>query len=469
MKREVLSVVQKALTINLDRSNYGSFAEIGAGQEVVRNFFHAGGAAGTIAQSRSAYDMKVSDKIYGREGKRYVCESRLKNMLNTEHQFLMETLAQSKSPETLLFAFADTVTTRSYSNPENECHGWLGVRWQRIQDGTWSEVIIHVRLLDIDYHMQQEAVGIVGVNLIYGVLYYLAQPNILAQSLIDNLTHNRVEIDTVKCIGPACAHIDNQLLNLHLVHVGLTPAIIFNPAGEIELPAEILYKKPVLVQRGSFRPITHVNMDMQRCALTHFMHEPQVIGQQPVILMEIALSNLASTGEIDEHDFLSRVNLVTSLGHSVLISNFALHYQFARFISRNSKSFFVFVIGVANLYETMREEYYKDLDGGILEAFGKLFAFGGKLYIYPQIDNKTNQLFTSANIDISPRLRHLYNYLIDNQYIEDLLDCDTSLMSIFSKDVLEMIRKSSPGWEKFVPTRVVELIKEKKLWAGIKG
>ena len=262
----------KALRVNLDPRYYGTFAEIGAGQEVVRWFFRAGGAAGTVAKSISAYDMKVSDAIYG-SCARYVCRERLQSMLDYEQRLNLERLAGTRGDNTAFFAFADTVAARSFRG-NNECHGWMGIKFQAGPRNADSQIIVHVRMLDHENALQQEALGIVGVNLIYGACFLHDQPERLLESLLDGLTTNRIEIDLIEFSGDAFRHVDNRVMSLRLVQLGLTGAAMFSAEGKVLQPSEVLYKKPVLVERGSFRPVTHVNVDMLECAVKRFSKEP---------------------------------------------------------------------------------------------------------------------------------------------------------------------------------------------------
>src|SRR5277367_5685915 len=292
--RPKLSTNQKALAINLDPLFYGTFAEIGAGQEVARWFFKVGGAAGTISKSISAYDMAVSDAIYGR-GKRYVSRERLQGMLDYEHGLNLERLQSARRDSTAFFAFAKTVAARNYQGT-NECHGWMGVKYQAHPRDGDSQIIIHVRMLDNENDLQQETLGIVGVNLLYGAFFLHHKPESLLESLLDNLSTERLEIDMVEFSGIEFRHVDNRVMSLKLVQLGLSGAAMFGPSGEVLQPAEILRKKPVLVERGSFRPVTKVNIDMLRSARERFSSELKVESGEVVELMEITMRNLLAAG-----------------------------------------------------------------------------------------------------------------------------------------------------------------------------
>jgi len=462
MNREITGTHQKALQINLDPTKYGTFAEIGAGQEVARWFFRVGGAAGTIAKTMSAYDMTISDAIYG-VAERYVTRQRLYSMLEHEYALLEERLKEKRGATTRFFVFADTVKARGFKQTD-ESNGWMGARFQTEPLGPPSDIIIHVRMLDAENLQQQEALGVMGVNLIHGALYLHGDPRTLVHSLLDNLTSKRVEVDMIKFSGPAFEKIDNRLMSLELVQQGLTHAAIFTADGEVVDPAEILYKKTILVERGSFRPVTKVTLDMLECAQAQFIQEPQVQGEPLVVLMEMTLKNLSEGGVIDTRDFLDRVDLLGSLGKTVLISNYGEFYRLAAYLFRYTKKMIGVVMGVPTLRELFEEKYYTDLEGGILESFGRLFKNALKVYVYPLKDPTTGALITAGNLRVAPNLRHLYAYLIENLFVQGLRGYDDNCLPIFSRDVLERIRKGDNSWEENVPPQVGNLIKERKLF-----
>ena len=462
MKREIIGSHQKALQINLDPGKYGTFAEIGAGQEVARWFFRVGGAAGTIAKTISAYDMTVSDAIYG-PSDRYVSRHRLQTMLDHEFGLLLERLDTKRGATTKFFAFADTVAARSYSR-HDEAHGWLGVRFQTEPKAPSSEIIIHVRLLDNENLQEQEALGIIGLNLIYGAYYLHADPETLMASLMDDLSNERVEVDMIKFSGQAFQKIDNRLMSLKLVQQGLTEAAMFTANGEVVQASEVLYKKPILVERGSFRPVTRVTIDMLDCARAQFVQEPAVQGKEVVVIMEIAMRNLLTTGEIDAHDFLDRVDLLCALGQTVLISDYPEFYRLAAYLARNTKEMIGIPMGVPTLKEIFDEKYYATLEGGILEAFGRLFKNALKLYVYPLKDKTTGALITADNLQVAAHLRHLYSHLIEHRFIECIRGFSPQCLPIFSRDVLAKIQAADHTWEQMVPLEVAGIIKERRLF-----
>jgi hypothetical protein len=478
--KELLTTTQKALTINLDGPRYGTFAEIGAGQEVAREFFHAGGASGTIAKSISAYDMVFSDAIYGKSP-RYVSHERLNLMLDHEYRLLIERLDAARGDRTAFFVFANTVTTSNYKGT-NEAHGWLGIRLQIEPKGEPSEIVVHVRMWDKEAALQQQALGIVGVNLIYGAFYYRADPKKLIESFRDDLALERIEVDMLRFAGPSFAAVDNRLMSLHLVEVGLTNAVMFGQRCEVLQPSEVLHRKAILVERGSFRPVTHVNVDMINCATAQFVQEPLVKGKDVIILMEITMHNLLAGGELDALDFLSRVDLLTDIGFTVLISNYSEYYRLTSYFRRYTKEMIGVAMGINNLLEIFNEKYYENLEGGILESFGRLFRNAVKLYVYPMkqeayaryiIDSSgdtssptvaSNVLISAKNVRIDEHLSNLYAHLLENQYIESIVGFDPGILDIFSRDVLKKIKNDDATWERMVPAPVAQAIKRRGLF-----
>jgi hypothetical protein len=461
MKREVLDTHQKALQMNLDAGVYGTFAEIGAGQEVARWFFRVGGASGTIAKAMSAYDMTFSDAIYG-PCERYVSKQRIQSMLDHEFRLLYERLDAKRGEKTQFFVFANTVAAKSFSRKDDP-HGWLGIRFQTAPRTDPSQIIIHVRLLDKENLQEQEALGIMGVNLAYGAHYLYRDPETLLVSLLDALTNARVEVDLIEFSGPDFEKVDNRLMSLKLVQNGLSNAAMFTATGEVVQPADVLYKKCILIERGSFRPVTHVSMDMLRCAQAQFIQEPRVQGQPAVDLMEMTLKNLIEGDKIDHRDFLDRVDILGALGKTVLISNYAEYHRLAAYLFRQTKHMIGIVMGVPTLREIFEEKYYADLEGGILESFGRLFKNDLKLYAYPLLDQPTGSLITAGNLRVAPHLRHLYAYLVENRLIESVRDYNESYLHIFSRDVLKRLRAGDATWETMVPREVADLIKKRKL------
>jgi hypothetical protein len=458
------SIKNKALRINLNENIYGTFAEIGAGQETVRNFFRAGGASGTIAKTISAYDKDFSDAIYGvEEDGRYVTEDRLKKMLTHEMNLIEERILREKHPNKIYFAYANTVATIDFAK-KYKGHGWVGIRFQTNPDEPYSEIILHIRFHETEALLQQHTLGILGVNLIYGAYYKHDSPKNLLRYLYDHIDKDKIEIDTINFSGPKFNKVDNRLMSLQLIKNEMTDAVMFGPDGNNVLPARILYKKNILALRGSFRPVTKVNIDMFEKSHEMFINESKVDKDRTVTIFEITLSNLRAEGEIDEEDFMDRARLLCSLGHTVMISNFQEYYKLVEYFSRYTKMRLGLAMGVNNLIDIFDEKYYRHLSGGILEAFGKLFFKDLKVYLYP-MKNKKGVFTTSENLKVHPRMKELYKFFKYNGKVIDVENYNPQVMGIFSREVLAMIENNTAGWEKMLPLGVGEIIKEKKLFS----
>ena len=465
MKNIVLTPVQKALEVNLNPETYGTFAEVGAGQEVVRHFFRAGGASGTIAKAMSAYDKDFSDAIYGKEANgRYVCESRLKNMINHEYGLITERLNREKHPNKRFFSFANNVETINFSKT-NDGHGWMGLRFQLCPNSKPNDVVLHYLLHEREAKQQQESAGILGVNLLHGCMFHSDNPKMIIKKLFDNISKGHIEINMIQMNGPDFDYVDNRLLSLYLVRERMTDAVIFSPDGVNLQPSDVLYKKNILAIRGSFRPVTKVNIDMIKNGYNKFILENRVCKEDLQVLFEITLSNLSSEGEIDEQDFLDRADILCSLGQTVLISNYQRYYKLLDYFSRFTKKRMGIIMGVPNLKQIFEEKYYRHLSGGILEAFGRMFNRDLKIYLYPYQKQKEGEITNSKNINIHPRFRSLYDYLIFNQRIIDI-EYDPKVLNIFSPVVLRMIKNGISGWEDMVPAYVDNVIKQKKLFGS---
>lgn len=453
-------VNKKAFQINMEPRIYGAFAEIGAGQEVARRFFSVGGAAGTVAKTISAYDMTFSDAIYGASG-RYVSRDRLASMLTHEFDLMVERLDQKTGADRTFFAFADTVSARSFRRHE-ESHGWMGVRFQSAPRGATNEIIIHVRMLDPYNLQQQEALGMVGVNLLHGAFFLKDKPEELIGSLLDDLAEGRIEVDMIRFSGPDFATVDNRIMALQLVSRGLTDAALFRSDGEVVNAADAFYKKPLLVERGSFRPVTLVTNDMLDCARARFLQE-ELGGEEPEILMEITMKNLLSSGELDLRDFLDRVDMLGTIGRTVLISNYGEYYRLVNFLTRYTDRMIGLPLGVPAMVEIFDEDYYRDLEGGILEGLGRLFKKDVKLYVYPFL-RPDGELVTADNFRVEPNLVHLYSHLLENRFIEAMQGYQPDYLSIKAPQVLAKIRAGDAEWETMVSPEVAAIIKQRRLF-----
>ena len=465
-KQIILTAGQKARRINKDKSIYGSFVEIGAGQEVARQFFRVGSASKTIAKTMSAYDRDFSDAIYGKESDgRYVCKSRLNKMLDQEYGLLEERLNRKDHKDTRYFVFADTVTTINYDKTVNG-HGWIGLRFQLDATKKPNDFLIHVRLKDQEARLQQETIGVIGTNLMYACFNESDPKEILSQ-LYDNLSRSNFEIDMVEVLGPDFENIDNRLLSLTLVKERMTNAVIFTPQGKNKYPSDVLFQKNILVLRGSFRPVTKVNVDMLNEGLNKFKESKKVDEKNIQLLFEITLSNLMSDGQLDERDFLDRADILCSLGYTVMISNYKKYYKLSEYLSRYSDKRIGFIIGVDNLVEMFEEKYYRNLNGGIMEAFGIMLTRDIKIYLYPSQIDTNDELINSKNIKVHPRAKSIYLYLLHNKRIEDL-EFDKEILGIYSRDVLKKIKSCETGtWEHMVPEGVSDIIKDKSLFGMV--
>jgi hypothetical protein len=453
---------QKALAINLDATTYGTFAEIGGGQEVARWFFSVGGAAGTVAKTISAYDMAVSDSLYG-PAKRYVSRQRLEAMLEQEFSLLLDRLGPTRGDSKRFFAFANTVATRSYGHPGNG-RGWLGVQFQSRPQEEPSNIIIHAHLLESTAARQQEALGVLGVNLIHGALMHHGSTVDLIDSLMEDLSRERIEVDMMKLAGPAFAGVDNRLLSLQLVERGLTDAAMFIANGEVVQPSEVLYKKPILVERGSFRPATKLTLDLLNRALAQFLEEPGVREQKPVVLAEMTLRSLGATSSVGHTDFLARADILGALGFDVLISRFEPYYQLAEYLAGYTDGLIGLAMGLPAVRQVADEKYYTDLPGGVLESVGRLFKRSVKMYVYPTRDPVSGEIHTALQGAIAPPWHHLRDLLLEIGRIVPIRNYDESLLAIHTSDVLDRIQRKDRSWEAMVPAAVVEMINAKNLF-----
>jgi hypothetical protein len=455
----VMSTEEKALAINLDATKFGTFAEIGAGQEVARWFFHVGHASATVAKSMSAYDMVISDIIYGPTD-HYVSRARLESMLDHEWGQLVERLDPVRGERTAFFVFADTVATRSLSRHQNG-QGWMGLRFQAQPRAPFSQIIIHVNLLDQVPVNEQEALGILGVNLVYGA-FHEQQPDALMKLLMEGLSRLRVDIDMIKFSGPAFEKVDNRLASLQLVELGLTDATMFTAQGEVVQPAEVLYKRPVLILRGRFRPITRLMLDMLNGAEDQFKKIPGVNGA-PMVLMGMTLQNLSTEHGIDHRDFLARAEILGALGKAVMVSNYTRFDSVTSLLRRYTQEWLGFVMGVPTLRAVFVERYYTSLPGGILEGLGRLFQGNVRLYVYPTRAS-SGEVATSTTLKIEPHLQHLLDYLRDKGGIEALENFDAGQIHMLPDEVLAAIQNGTPGWEQYLPLPAAEVIKRRALF-----
>lgn len=425
-KREILDTKRKALKINLNPKIYGTFAEIGAGQEVARNFFTAGAASGTVAKTMSAYDMTFSDAIYGAEQSgRYVSQSRLMKMLNHEYGLLNERLSSEKYDERTFFAFADTVTTLNF-NKSNDPHGWIGLKFQSEPDGDANEILFHVRLLDTDAALQQNVLGTLGVNLMFAAFYYLDDPKTMVESLADNLTIGSVEIDLISVDGPAFKHINNILLNLYLIVKDFSSAAIFDSSGKPRLPKDLLYKKDIMILRTKYAQKSNPNFSMLNKAVDQFVRSENVKEENLSVLIEVLLSNVLTADDeapedIDLEAVAKRAQEMCDTGNLVIVSNFARHNKLAKYLDRCKPKSVGISTNINNLKFVFNsgnfgDNYYSQL----LSYVSDMFSKNVKLFAYPYLDKKTHEVITTANMPVTQEAKPLFDFLIINGYISDI-------------------------------------------------
>lgn len=452
------STLEKALRINLDEKKYGTIVEIGAGQEVARQFFKSGAAAGTIAKTMSAYDMKFSDAIYGvQEDRRYVSRARVQSMLEKEFDLVIERVGTSRSVSSRYFSYAATVAAKAY-NVENECHAWCGIRVQMYPAAEPSDIIVHIRMRDDNAELQQQALGIFGVNLIYAAYYYYENPKAIIDSLDDNLEQGRIEVDSIEFYGPYFEEVDNRAINLHLIRSWKTRAIMFKPDGAVVTPAEMLYKKNVLAIRGTFRPVTRLNVDMIEQGMKSFTQLDGVKSKNSVALAEISLNDLHGNDlMVSEEDLIARVRLLNKLGYSVLISDYTRYFSLRAYFRQFTKLQIGIVVGIANIRQIFDESTYRGVEGGILEGFGKLFPDNTRLLVYPEID-RNGEYCDFQTVSLPENLQFLYRHLLVNNFIFGIETSDPELFNIFSREVLKQLPNGRGEWEQCLPQGIAEEI-----------
>lgn len=456
---KTLTTEQKALAVNLNPTQYGTIVEIGAGQEVARQFFSAGAAAGTIAKTMSAYDMQVSDDIYGKAG-RYVSRERVEQMLVHEYDLLHTRLDEVRSEDTQYFSYAATVTARSYTQ-KNECHGWIGIRMQLEPKAPPSEIVMHVRMLDETNKEQSEALGIFGVNVVYGAFHYHKDPKVFIESLLDNLVNDfgqkRIEVDLIHFAGHTFEKVENRLMNLHLVRSWCCRAVMFDAQGASEVPGTMLRKKDVLVIRGSFKPPTKVHVDMTEAAMKQFLEEEGVQLDKVFTVAEITMAELANDAETDDASFLARVDLLNKLGYNVLISDYLRFFRLRSWMRRYTQNRIGIVLSILDFDQLFNESYYDGLEGGILEAMGKLFSGNTNVYVYPT--RVGEKLVTLDNVEVAENTEYLLKHLIENKLLVATKTWNDENLHISARNIAKEIPLGQGDWEKQLPDAIRDEIK----------
>ena len=433
---EELSTHQKALAINLDPDIYGTVAEIGAGQEVARWFFRVGGAAGSIAKTISTYDMKVSDQVYGKSG-RYVSRERVISMLDKEYRLLCERLGEDRQSHTRFYAFADTVTAQNYKGT-HDCHGWIGLRYQTEPGGEPNDLILHVNMCDRTNIRQQEALGILGVNLIYSIFHTDDYNAELLTHLFEELSPGRLEIDLVETEGPAFADASPLEIGLTLVRNGLSQAVLFDPDGKLAAPNEVIRKREVIIERGLFKHSTEVEPEILHAASEQLRAESPDGDSEPLTAMELSVNNLREGANVENSEYLRRLEGMTSSGQWTLLTRLKHSYTLTDYLRRYSQERLRFSMGISAFAMLFAEQYYENLPGGLLEATGKLFANNVKIYVHPMSSEdfiehlKTTDLdddyvtitgegpVSIENIEFRLPLGLLYHYVLETGWIVGL-------------------------------------------------
>lgn len=459
---QLIKTEQKALEINLNPKIYGTFAEIGAGQEVARNFFQVGAASATIAKTMSAYDKTYSDAIYGAETTgRYVCESRLYKMLDHEWNLLIERLDSIK-PDNTFFVFADTVSAINFTKT-NKGHGWLGLRFQLHPDSPPNDIVIHVKMHDNDNRLQQDAIGIIGVNLLYAAYYYAHNIEALVQSLHDGVA-DRASIDLIQLNGPDFEGLDNRLLSFYIIKHGLSEVTMFDEQKQAVHASEFLYRKSLMVIRGRFKPTTLITNDVIKSSFTQFLQEEKIDKEDGCLVTEITYDYLLEDhDQVNAKDFLDRTELICALGHKVMLTKCPNHQMLINYLSDYKIQHLGLVIGVNELLEIINEKYYQNQDGRLLVAFGELFTRNIKIYAYPAMRDDIG-LLTAKTLPVPAGIKFLYKYLLESNQIIEVQNYNAALLHIYSSNVLEQIQAGSEEWRTSIPPHLADIIVEKGLF-----
>ena len=478
MPDQELDTTRKALSLNLDPSIYGTIAEIGAGQEVAHNFFSVGAAAGTVAKTMSAYDMKVSDDIYGK-ARRYVSRERLVGMLEHEYGLLIERLEETRGEQSRFFAFADTVSARNYKGT-NECHGWMGIRYRLNPGEPPRDIQLHVRMLDTSNLLQQQALGKFGVNLVYAAYHHHQDADTFIRSLVDDLGTDRIEVDLISFSGPDYDDWEDQAMALKLLRHDLTNAVMIDADGTMLQPSEALYKKPLLIERGSFKPVTLANMDMLHCGKRQFLADTDLDNDEPLTLFELNLDSVRGEDGSLNGEILKRAEALTALGMPVLITDYTEYYRLATYLRRYTKKPIGIALGPNTLYQIFDNSYYSALDGGILEAFGLLFRQDVSLYVYPMqkeryadyfrrkknntVEVPSDDLISAENILVPAGMRHLYAHVRDTAVVHTIRGADERCAAIHSSEVRALLKTGDSSWKDSVPEASVPVIEKHGLF-----
>jgi hypothetical protein len=439
MAANVLSTHQKALSINLDDEIYGTLAEIGAAQETARWLFRVGGAAGSIAKTMSAYDTTVSDEIYGRAG-RYVSRARVEAMLDKEYSLLIERLS-SERQTTRFFAFANTISARNFSGT-NECHGWIGLRFQTEPGGEPNTVVLHVNMLDDTTLQQQEALGVLGINLIHGAFMDENGPLQGLDRLSDNLGPSCIEVDVADLRGPSFAGIDPARTGMAMIRSGLADVVLFDRLGRQRPPSEIVRKRPMVIKRTSIRYSSVIDSSTFDAAGSKLSSEFAELDKNPLNITEFSINSVHASGGSDADHNLEHLRALIAQDEWVMLTRLRQSYKLTNYLRRYSNQPVRFVMGVSTFAMLLSEKFYVDSTGGLLEATGKLYANGVRIYVQPMsaadcrshldsvgldpdwvtLPSNTDEV-TIENLKFSGPTRLLHHYLLEAGWVEELALC----------------------------------------------
>jgi nicotinic acid mononucleotide adenylyltransferase len=455
------SSLNKAREINQDKSIYGTFAEIGAGQEVARYFFLAGQASQTVAKTISAYDMTFSDEIYGKEPSgRYVCQNRLIRMLDKEYSLLLRRLKSTRGTESRFFAFANTVATSTKKGRPS--HGWIGVRFQHQRLAEPSQIIIHARLIDLNRLQQQETLGILGVDLIHACYYHYQSDTAFLNGITENIKPSSIEIDFIKVEGPAFTGYNNPILNLQLVHQGWSHASFIDSDGEAKLLADSIYQKPIILQRGHFNPVTITHVDIMEKASQFQKKEFGLESEEAIRIFELTTFLLQQDNKLDSNSFRHRMQMIHKLGFPVLVTNFKEFYKLKEHLRQSTNRPISFIIPASHLEKLFSHVHYQELSGGLLEGLGKLLDDQTHFYVYPY--KTPTSCITAQVFQPTPPDNKIYSYFLDKGQIRDLAGCEDIDHYIRSEEARIAVMSKKQGWERLLPSPIVEYIQQNKLY-----
>ncbi len=442
---------EKAFFINMDEAVYGTFAEIGAGQETANWFFRSSGAAGTVAKTISAYDMTVSDTLYG-VVKRYVSEERLKQMMEYEYTQLIQRLGEKRGDKTRFFSFCNTVKCKGYKDT-GPWAAWIGVRFQLKPGAAPSDLIMHVRLTVPDQGVQKRVLGILGVNLLYALFYKRDRMEEFVRCVGENLDRSLYEIDLMRFSGNGFSMFDNRILALQLVRSGLSEAALFQPKDNtVQQPSDFLYKRPIVLMRGSFMPLCHIHLEMMESVRAKFCTElTDEQRERAVDICEISLSNLLRGEEVDLLDFLDRVDALAALGKTVLVTNITHFYKISRLLNQYTREPIAIGLSIGLLHELFKEKWAADLPGGIMGSMAQIFLSQTKCYVTPWINRKSGEFVTAGTYRPPEKYRYLYMHLTENGYIVEVPYFNQKLLTRTPRDIVKMIREGDAAWKEYVP------------------